>query len=143
MAEYANTLLVGRAIITDKDHILLFKRSQDDTHNSGLWEFPGGKIDVGEGLNDGLTREVFEETGLIIETNSTLCHVDSEIIESGKYKGRLYAALFFVAQRLGGEVQISGEHDDYTWIKPECALNPNLTPESRRAFVSLSDAKLI
>lgn len=43
---------------------LILKRSPYDTMPR-LWEFPGGKLDVGEKLEDSAKREVIEETGLI------------------------------------------------------------------------------
>ena len=62
MSEITTTLLVNRAVIGDGDQILLLQRSEDDAHNAGLWEFPGGKVDAGETIGEGLRREVLEET---------------------------------------------------------------------------------
>lgn len=56
MSESRNILVVSRAIICEDDHILTLQRSQSDTRNPSLWEFPGGKIDEGENVIDGLTR---------------------------------------------------------------------------------------
>lgn len=36
------------------------------------WELPGGRIDPGESLCDGACREVFEETGIRIQLESTV-----------------------------------------------------------------------
>jgi 8-oxo-dGTP pyrophosphatase MutT (NUDIX family) len=68
------------------------QRSPDDTHNADLWEFPGGKVDVGEEIAQSLNREVQEETGLIIEPSSELVYVTSEQILGGEYAGKLYVA---------------------------------------------------
>ena len=137
MSEIANVLLVNRAIITDNDRILLLQRSRDDSHNAGLWEFPGGKIDADEEPEDGLVREVFEETGLIVSTSSSIAHIETELIKSGRYKGRLYVALFYAAQRISGDLTLSNEHSVAQWEKPALATSYDLTLASRRALISL------
>ncbi len=57
--------LVGGAVITGPEGILLVQnRRRNGTHD---WSPPGGVIDEGEALLDGLAREVLEETGLVVQ----------------------------------------------------------------------------
>lgn len=54
--------VVGGALIVEEDRVLLVQnRRRNGSHD---WTPPGGVIDAGERLIDGLTREVEEETGL-------------------------------------------------------------------------------
>jgi 8-oxo-dGTP diphosphatase len=59
------TIVVAAAIIWQKDMILLARR-KPESHLGGLWEFPGGKKELGETLEDCLRREVQEELGVEI-----------------------------------------------------------------------------
>ena len=43
------------------EKIVLIERENEP--EKGLWSFPGGKLDFGESIKDGMEREVFEETG--------------------------------------------------------------------------------
>ena len=47
-------------IKTDEKHVLISKRPQH-LHQGGLWEFPGGKVDAGETVQQALARELHEE----------------------------------------------------------------------------------
>ena len=56
--------LVGGGLILGDDGLLLVRnRRRNGSHD---WSPPGGVIDEGETLLDGLTREVAEETGLVV-----------------------------------------------------------------------------
>lgn len=56
--------LVGGAVIEGPDGLLLVRnRRRNGSHD---WTPPGGVIDPGEGVVDGLAREVVEETGLVV-----------------------------------------------------------------------------
>ena len=50
--------------ITHKDDKILLIRIAPPFAESGKWNFPGGVIEDGEDIRAGLTREVFEETGV-------------------------------------------------------------------------------
>ncbi|MBP5091289.1 MAG: NUDIX domain-containing protein [Bacilli bacterium] len=52
----------GVLIINEKDEVLLEKRS-----DNGLFCLPGGAIELGENIEDGAKREVFEETGIKLD----------------------------------------------------------------------------
>ena len=50
-------------IIDDKNNILIALR-HPDAHQGGLWEFPGGKLEQGETVQQALRRELSEELGI-------------------------------------------------------------------------------
>ena len=55
-------------VIEDKDRkVLLTKRSRKMRVYPRSWVLPGGHIEPSESLEDGVIREVFEETGIQIE----------------------------------------------------------------------------
>ena len=58
--------LVGGAVIEGPDGVLLVQNRRRDGRVD--WSPPGGVIDDGETLLSGLTREVAEETGLVVDT---------------------------------------------------------------------------
>lgn len=61
-----NILQVAIAVIVnDESEVLLGLRDQQ-AHQGGLWEFPGGKIESGESVMQAVTREVREELGIEI-----------------------------------------------------------------------------
>ncbi len=53
-------LLVTAAVILDGDRVLITRRPDNKRH-AGLWEFPGGKVEPGEGPEEALYREIQEE----------------------------------------------------------------------------------
>jgi 8-oxo-dGTP diphosphatase len=138
MSELPTTVLVNRAVIRDGERLLLLQRSKDDSYHPGLWELPGGKADAGEELIAGLQREVLEETGLTVEPESTFAHIETELIHTGKYAGRLYLGMFHAVRRLYGEVAISFEHDAYKWVHSKEVLQHDLTPECRSALTAFA-----
>ncbi len=61
-------------ILNDARQILISKRAVD-SHQGGLWEFPGGKVEPGEALQQGLFRELKEELGIKVLKTSPLLQV--------------------------------------------------------------------
>ncbi|CAI8420688.1 MAG: CTP pyrophosphohydrolase [Hyphomonas sp. TMED17] len=59
-------LVSAAALINEKDQILLAQRP-DGKSMAGLWEFPGGKIEIGETAEAALVRELREELSIQVE----------------------------------------------------------------------------
>lgn len=56
-------------IINNAGDILLAKRPEH-LHQGGKWEFPGGKVEVGESVTDALIRELKEEVALDVNSST-------------------------------------------------------------------------
>ncbi|MFK8047704.1 MAG: 8-oxo-dGTP diphosphatase MutT [Halioglobus sp.] len=52
-------------ILDSRNRVLIAKRSKE-SHQGGLWEFPGGKVEAGESVQNALERELHEELGIHI-----------------------------------------------------------------------------
>ncbi len=66
--------VAAAALIDERDRVLLTKR-HDDSHQGGLWEFPGGKLEAGESVSEGLARELREELGIEVVAHRPLIRV--------------------------------------------------------------------
>lgn len=68
-----HTIVVG--VISKDGKVLIGKRRQDQMLG-GLWEFPGGKCEPQEKLEDALQREILEETKLKVTIRECFCTVN-------------------------------------------------------------------
>lgn len=71
---------VGLGVMIFKDNkILLGKRhkspnrADSELRGEGTWTMPGGKLEYGETFEEGATREVKEETGIILKDQKVIC----------------------------------------------------------------------
>ncbi len=74
------------AILVDQDgKIFLSRRGQNSKNERGLWEFPGGAVELGERMADALKREMAEEYGIEIEVGELLDVVDHILPAEGQH----------------------------------------------------------
>ena len=57
---------VAVGVICNKQGQVLISKRHADSHQGGLWEFPGGKVETGETAQQALSRELYEELGIRI-----------------------------------------------------------------------------
>ena len=69
------TVHVAVGVILDADHNVLITRRDPKSHQGGLWEFPGGKVEPGEDLSSALNRELREELNIAPLRTSPLLQV--------------------------------------------------------------------
>lgn len=67
------TIQVVAALITQGDHLLVCQR-RDNGPFPLKWEFPGGKVEKGEGYLEALRRELKEELGIEIQSATEVFH---------------------------------------------------------------------
>lgn len=64
-------------ILNDRGEILISKRHVE-SHQGGLWEFPGGKLEAGESVLQALQRELLEELGIVIGSSRALMEISHD-----------------------------------------------------------------
>jgi len=119
--------IVGRALIKNKNKYLVLRRAAKNLF-SGTWELPGGKLESFELLEESLKREVFEETGLLIDIKKPALQISSRIATEIIYEGTTFIVVINEALIRSGKIRLSQEHDDYRWVTKKEILKLNLTP---------------
>jgi len=108
-------LVVAAAVIQKKDLILIAQRKKNSFLEPNKWEFPGGKVEPGERLEDCLIREVKEELGIEIVVNG-LFMVHTHVYHK---KGRAYPIQLhvYLAEWKCGQVRTI-DCQDFRWVFP-------------------------
>jgi 8-oxo-dGTP diphosphatase len=81
---------VTAGVLTRAGSVLACQRAAGG-HHPGKWEFPGGKVEPGETLEDGMRRELQEELGIDAEVGRVLWRTEHQ------YPGRGPFTLIFFA----------------------------------------------
>lgn len=93
------TLIVVAAALVDGAGRVLLQQRPEGGGMPGLWEFPGGKVEEGEGAEAALVRELDEELGIAAEAAALVpaCFASAEL------EGRRLILLLFLCRRWQGE----------------------------------------
>ncbi len=68
--------IIGVAVIWNDEKQILIDRRLPQGAMGGLWEFPGGKIEIGETIEECIKREIAEELGIEIAVGEHLITID-------------------------------------------------------------------
>jgi 8-oxo-dGTP diphosphatase len=113
----AKPIHVAVAAIVNHNNEIFISRRHVDSHQGGLWEFPGGKVETGESIQHALVRELEEETGIHITHSRPLIRVHHD------YDDRSVLLDVWKIDRYSGEPH-GREGQDVRWanlqtLKPE------------------------
>ncbi len=120
------------AALIQKDGKILLARRPEGRARSGLWEFPGGKIEPEERPEEALYREIKEELGIEIKVGPILAEVEHDYpeikIQLLCYEGEILR---------GTPVPLEGQK--ISWFRPNDIGNLELAPADRKLWQKLSE----
>jgi 8-oxo-dGTP diphosphatase len=104
--------------------VLLGRRIRSESQYAGYWEFPGGKIELGESSVDALKREFREELGTEVLRHQDFVQMD------WVYPDRIVDLHFFLVKlsEVKTELLERNAHSEIRWVPLDEALLLNLLP---------------
>ncbi|WP_085994522.1 NUDIX domain-containing protein [Oceanobacillus senegalensis] len=121
-------VIVVKGLVLFNGKLLIVKRSETNKFGAGTWEMIGGKLQVGEELEDALMREAEEEVGISVIPKRLLY---ATTINSDPTRQLVF--LNYLSTSNKDIVNLSEEHTDYIWATKSEARNL-LTPKMMHDF---------
>lgn len=123
---------VAAAVFDDAGRVLLVQRGQPP--RQGQWGLPGGLLDLGERLQDGVRREVAEECGIEIEVMDLVAAFEPiQRDDDGRVEYH-YVVLDYWARHVTGEAVAADDAAAVVWAWPEALDAYSLSPDTARVI---------
>jgi 8-oxo-dGTP diphosphatase len=117
-AQKMDTGLGIKGLVIKGEEILVLRKS------NGLLDLPGGRVEEGESLSEGLQREIIEELG---QVNVRLLGPVARWSFS-KNSGLLVRGETWACKYIGGRIRLSSEHGGFIWMQRYHLRTLNLFP---------------
>jgi 8-oxo-dGTP diphosphatase len=109
---------VGAVVVDDHERVLLVKRGTEPM--KGHWSLPGGLLELGESLKEGVEREILEETGLFVQPEAIVEVVDCIYRNSdGENQSQVrfhYVVVDYWCRVVGGDLKPSSDVSEVAWV---------------------------
>lgn len=115
LENFPTTIPVVALALIDQRGFVLMQRRRESSMHGGLWEFPGGKVENGEGPGAALVREIHEELGLCVQVDDLvrIAHASAADLPSGEDSA--VEITLFACRNWRGEPQcLDGE--EIAWV---------------------------
>ena len=127
------------ALIFDNEKLLIVERAGEPF--KGYWSLPGGIVECGEKLEQGIRREVLEETGLEVEPLSVF-EIFERIIPDPEGKIEYhYVLIDYLCRPVGGRLSAASDVSRVAWVTEQKLHDYRLTDGTlsvvERAFAKL------
>lgn len=117
--EFPKAPIVGvGAVVVEGGRVLLVQRGREPL--KGNWSLPGGMLEVGESLHQGVIREVGEETGLQVEPLELIELLDRIVREEGPDGERVrfhYVIADYLCRVIGGSLRAASDAEAVRWVE--------------------------
>jgi len=140
--EYPEQPLVGvGGVVIDNGRALLIRRGAPPM--KGQWSIPGGMLELGETLTQGVARELAEETGLevnVIEIIEVLERIFPALPGVDGTPGDRarpqyhFVILDYLCEARGGTLCAGSDATEFTWAREDELLNFDLTVAATRVL---------
>ena len=118
---------VGGVVLAD-EAIVLVKRSHEPL--AGEWSLPGGALELGETLEAGIAREVFEETGLIVSVGPVIEVFDRIALDDSRRVQYHFVLVDYLCRAVGGELRRGSDAADVALADPRNLNQYRLTDKA-------------
>lgn len=113
---YPKRPIVGvGAIILRRDRILMAQRGKEPL--KGWWSLPGGALELGESLTDAVSREVLEETGLVVRPVAMFEIFERIMRDAGGAPEYHYVLIDYVCRITGGTLCAGDDVCRVEWVR--------------------------
>ena len=138
--EYPERPVVGvGGVIIDLERTVLIRRGSEPL--LGAWSIPGGALEIGETLQEGVARELLEETGIVVRVLDLIEVFDriypSNLADASTPAPRPrfhYVIVDYLCERLGGEPRAGSDVTDLAFAREEELPKFNLTETATRVL---------
>ncbi len=138
--EYPERPIIGiGGVVIHEDRALLIRRGSEPLR--GEWSIPGGSLELGETLEQGVVRELLEETGLEVRITGMIEifeRIFSEVpirYVDGKQRPRYhYVIVDYLCERLSGEPRAGGDAVDVAYSREDELERFHLTETALRVL---------
>ncbi|WP_218048949.1 NUDIX hydrolase [Curvivirga aplysinae] len=112
-----------------ENNVLLIQR--DTPPKQGTWSIPGGKQEFGETMKQAATREVKEETGLIIQEEKLKLLDVADMIQLPHFH---YSLIDFYVTEFSGELKAGSDAKDARWVPLDDLSDYQIWAETARVI---------
>ena len=120
--EYPDRPIVGvGGVVVQNGRVVLVRRAK--APRMGEWSIPGGMLELGETLRDGVAREIEEETGLRVKSEEVLDVFDSIVTDAEGKTQYHYVLVDYLCSVTGGELRAASDVSEARWATLEEALS--------------------
>ena len=139
--EYPDRPVVGiGGVVIENGRALLIKRGSEPL--LGQWSIPGGTLELGESLQQGVARELLEETGLKVKVLDMIEAFDRIFLDPAapnaedrsrpKYH---YVIVDYLCERLAGEARASSDVTDIAYAREDELEKFHMTTTAMRVLL--------
>jgi 8-oxo-dGTP diphosphatase len=138
--EYPERPVVGvGGVVIDRGRALLIRRGSEPL--LGEWSIPGGTLELGESLGDGVARELLEETGIEVRLLDLIEVFDRIFLDDGatgkdrKQRPRFHFVIVdYLCERLAGEPRAGSDVTDVAFAREDELSRFHLTETATRVL---------
>jgi len=127
---------VGAIVFKDAS-VLLVRRGQPPAQD--LWAIPGGRVEIGETLQQAVEREIFEETGITVRALDpvyTFDFIDRD--EHGRTRFH-YVIIDFTADYVSGQIKAGDDAAAACWVSSDALASLKVSSKTRQLLKTQFD----
>jgi 8-oxo-dGTP diphosphatase len=138
--EYPALPVVGvGGVVIHEGRALLIKRGSEPLKDQ--WSIPGGTLELGESIQEGVRRELLEETGIEVRVGELIEVFDRIFRDAAGNIQYHFVIVDYLCEKLSGEAHAASDVTDVAWVNEEDLWNYKLTEAAtrviRRAFAKV------
>ena len=138
--EYPERPIVGiGGVLIHEGRVLLIRRGSEPL--LGQWSIPGGSLELAETLQEGVARELLEETGVVVRVGEMIeiferifLETPARMVEGVARPRYHYVIVDYLCEWVSGEARAGGDAVDVAWAEEEELGKFEMTPTAMRVL---------